>query len=190
MARRLWMSRQGSCARQPDRCRKQVKRHQRPPEGATSRYKPRPSNSRYGFSRGLALTISACVTGMAPIPLETGDRLTGSYDQLPPRSQNRLSCPRNAQADESPPIRSLKHQPRLFLRKIKRLGEFQRSEANWVEARRARGWWPRAESNHRHADFQSYPRSLQPLRISHLRRLRIRIPACSRHSLGTCWYRA
>ena len=64
--------------------------------------------------------ISACVIGMDPIPLETGDRLTGSYDQLS----------RGAQAVKSPPIRSLKHQLRLFLRKIKRLGESRRSEAN------------------------------------------------------------
>jgi hypothetical protein len=31
-----------------------LNRHHRPPDGEISTYNPRPSNSRYGFSRGLA----------------------------------------------------------------------------------------------------------------------------------------
>src|SRR5476651_62974 len=41
-----------------------LNRHQRPPEGAISRYKPRPSKSFAGLLRGLAFTISRRVRGI------------------------------------------------------------------------------------------------------------------------------
>ena len=46
-------------------------------------------------------------------------------------------------------------------------------------------WWPGAESNHQHADFQSAYTLSTPLKISRLRRLLLRIPAYPGHTLGT-----